>query len=149
MTTLAIGKPTPLIEGDKKVTGKIPFIGDLQLVGMLHGRLVVSPHAHANILSIDTSEAEAMPGVAKIVTAEDLPNIEPTSRQRLLLARNRVIFAGQPVALILAETEAQATDAAEYVYVDYDPQPAAITLEEAMTHADSRSNLEAKVNFGG
>ena len=132
MTTATIGTATPLIEGGTKVTGRTRFINDLQLVGMLHGRFVLSTHAHANIRAIDTSAAVAMPGVAAVITAQDLPNIEPTSRQRLMLARDRVIFAGQPVALILAETEVQAEDAAEHVYVAYDPLPAAITLEEAM-----------------
>ena len=133
MTTAShIGKRTPLIEGRNKVTGKIRFIADLQLVNMLHGRLVTSPYAHARILSVDISEAENLPGVVAVITAQDLPPVEPTSRQRLLLARERVIFAGQPVALILAESEIAAEDAAEFVMVDYEPLPAAITLDEAL-----------------
>jgi len=128
----AIGQPTRLIEGEAKVTGKIRFVSDLKLPGMVHGRLVTSPHAHARILRIDTTAATAIPGVAAVLTAQDLPTIAPTSRQRLLLARGRVIFAGQPVALILAESEAIAEDALEQISVEYEPLPAAITLEEAL-----------------
>lgn len=127
-----IGQRTRLIEGESKVTGKIRFITDVKIPGMLHARLVTSPHAHARIRSIDTSAAQSVPGVAAILTAQDLPNIAPVSRQRLLLARGRVIFAGQPVALILAESEAIAEDAQELVVVNYEPLPAAITLDEAL-----------------
>ena len=133
MTTLpAIGQPTPIVEGETKVTGRIRYVSDLQLVGMLHARLVTSPYAHARIVSIDVSEALALPGVAAVFTAQDLPHVDPTSRQRLLLARERVIFAGQPVALILAEDEMAAQDAIDYVMVDYEPLPAVTTLDAAL-----------------
>ena len=131
-TSTMIGQRKPLVEGKSKITGKIRYVSDLQLYGMLHARLVTSPHAHARILNIDTSEALALPGVVAVFTAEDLPRIEPTSRQRLMLARDRVIFAGQPVALILAESEIEAEDAADSIMVDYEPLPAAITLDEAL-----------------
>jgi CO/xanthine dehydrogenase Mo-binding subunit len=134
MTTSStlIGQRSPLIEGKEKVTGKIRYAPDLKLPNMLHARLVTSPHAHARIRSIDSSGALAIPGVAAVLTAQDLPYIEPNSRQRLLLARGRVIFAGQPVALILAESEAAAQDAADHVAVEYEALPAAITLDEAL-----------------
>ncbi len=99
---------------------------------MLHARLVSSLHAHARIVGIDVSAALALPGVVAVLTAQDLPQFEPINRQRLLLARERVIFAGQPVALILAETEAAAQDALGHVLVDYEPLPAAITLDQAL-----------------
>ena len=133
MTTISnIGQRTPLVEGQAKVTGKLRYAPDIKLPGMLCGRLVTSPYPHARILSIDTAEAEAIPGVVAILTAQDLPNIPPTNRQRLLLARERVIFTGHPVALVLAEDEGAAQDAVDYVMVDYEPLPAAITLEEAL-----------------
>ena len=127
-----IGQRIPIMEGDKKVTGKIRYIADIQLQNMLHARFVTSPHPHARIKGIDTSAAAALPGIAAILTAADMPDLLPTTRQRLLLARDRVIFAGQPVALILAENETVALDAMELVQVDYEPLPAAITLTEAM-----------------
>jgi CO/xanthine dehydrogenase Mo-binding subunit len=131
-TFSTIGQRTPLVEGKAKVTGKIRYVSDLQLPGMLYARLVTSPYAHARLLSIDASAASALPGVVAVLTAQELPYFEPSNRQRLLLARDRVIFAGQPVALILAEDEATAQDALEQIRVDYEPLPAAITLEEAL-----------------
>jgi CO/xanthine dehydrogenase Mo-binding subunit len=128
-----IGHPTRLMDGQAKVTGKTRYATDLQLPGMLHARFVTSPYAHAKILNIDASAAAAMSGVVAVLTAQDLPEIVPSTRQLLLLARERVIFVGQPVALVLAETEAAAQDAVDYVLVDYDPLPAAITLDEALT----------------
>ncbi|RME09313.1 MAG: xanthine dehydrogenase family protein molybdopterin-binding subunit, partial [Ardenticatenia bacterium] len=98
----------------------------------MHARLVLSPYPHAAIRAIDTSQARAVPGVVAVLTAEDLPDIVPTSRHRLLLARDRVIFAGQPVALVVAEDEATAQDAADLVFVDYDPLPAVVDPEAAM-----------------
>ena len=127
-----IGQRARLIEGSAKVTGKTRYVSDLQTPGMLQARFVTSPYAHANIVSIDASEALAIPGIVAVLTAKDLPHFEPINRQRLLLARGRVIFVGQPVALVLAEDEAAAQDGAENVVVDYDPLPAAITLDEAL-----------------
>ena len=127
-----IGKRTPLIDGQAKVTGQLKYVRDLKIPHTLIARPVLSMYAHAKILSIDTEDALQIPGVHAILTAEDLPYIVPTSRSRLMLARDRVIFMGQPVALILAENEAAAMDAVDMVYVDYEPLPAAITIEEAM-----------------
>lgn len=131
-TFSTIGHSMRLLEGEAKVTGKTRFVADLKLPGMVHARLVTSPHAHARIIHIDTTAATALPGVVGVLTAQDLPTFAPTSRQRLLLARGRVIFAGQPVALILAESEAIAEDALEQITVQYEPLPAAVTLEEAL-----------------
>jgi CO/xanthine dehydrogenase Mo-binding subunit len=128
----AIGKPTPLLDGRAKVTGEVRYAPDLHLPGLLHARFVTSLHAHANLLDIDTSQALAVPGVAAVLTAQDLPAIPPSSRNRLLLARGRVIFAGQPVALVLAASESAAEDGVQQVRVNYEPLPAAITLDEAL-----------------
>jgi CO/xanthine dehydrogenase Mo-binding subunit len=128
----AIGQRTRLIEGESKVTGRIRYLADLKLPGMVEARFVTSPHAHARIKQIDTTAAAALPGVVAILTAADLPSIAPTNRQRLLLARERVIFAGQPVALVLAESSAIAEDAVELVVVEYEPLPAAVTIDTAL-----------------
>src|SRR5215831_2837466 len=97
-----IGRPTPLLDGRSKVTGSIRFAPDLTLSGMLYARFVTSVHAHANVQSIHTEDALAIPGVVAVLTAKDLPDIPPSDRTRLLLARGRVIFVGQPVAIVLA-----------------------------------------------
>ena len=132
MTTQVIGRPLRLIDGRPKVTGRLTYTPDITLPGMLHARLVVSPYAHARIRNISVEEAQRIPGVIAVLTARDLPDVLPRSRHLLLLARDRVIFAGQPVALVLAETEAAAEDAAEQVMVDYEPLPAAVTLNDAL-----------------
>lgn len=126
-----IGKRTPLLDGQAKVTGELRYTPDLQIPGMLHARPVMSMHAHANIRRIDKQAALEFPGVHAVITADDLPFVAPSSRSRLMLARERVIFMGQFVALVLAETEASASDAASRVLVDYETLPAAITIEEA------------------
>ncbi|MBM4423544.1 MAG: xanthine dehydrogenase family protein molybdopterin-binding subunit, partial [Chloroflexi bacterium] len=129
----AVGRPTPLADGRAKVTGATRFTSDLQLPGMLHARFVTSIYAHANLRRIDSSAAMAVPGVAAVLTAKDLPDIAPSSRSRLLLARGRVVFMGQPVAMVLAMNEAAAEDGAQKVVVDYEPLPAAITMDDSLT----------------
>lgn len=133
MTTFkAIGRPTPLIDGKERVTGAIRYAPDLTIPGMVEGRFVTSPYAHARITSIDKSEALKLPGVVAVLTHEDLPDIPPEDRSHLLLARGRVIFPGQPVALVLAENPAAATDAIELVNVEYEPLPVVTTIAEAL-----------------
>ncbi|MGH2536936.1 MAG: xanthine dehydrogenase family protein molybdopterin-binding subunit [Candidatus Promineifilaceae bacterium] len=127
-----IGRPARLVDGRAKVTGASRYVADIRLPGALHARPVLSPHAHATIEAIDPSAALATPGVVSVLTAADLPAIPPKDRHCLLLARGRVIFAGQPVALVLAESEAAAADAAERVSVTYRPRPAATTLDQAL-----------------
>ncbi|MDE2977935.1 MAG: xanthine dehydrogenase family protein molybdopterin-binding subunit [Acidobacteriota bacterium] len=127
----AIGTPTKLLEGDPKVRGSLRYCGDLDRPGLLHARLVTSPHAHAEVLNVDTTAAAALPGVVAVITAADLPELPARNRPTLLLARERAIFVGHPVALVLAENEAAAADAAEAVLVDYDPLEAVVTIEQA------------------
>ncbi len=127
-----VGTSRPVIDGREKVLGATRFGTDQSCPGMLHGRLVTSPYAHATFSTIQTEEARATEGVTAVITADDLPSLVPATRGRLLLARHRVIFVGQPVALVLAETEAAAEDGAERVIVDYEPQPAAVGFEEAL-----------------
>lgn len=129
----AIGRPTPLIDGRAKVTGALQYAPDVKVPGMLHARFVMSVYAHARIRAIRVEGALSAPGVVAVLTAKDLPAIVPSSRSRLLLARDRVIFAGQPVAMVLAESEAAAEDGVQHVVVDYEPLPAAITMDEALT----------------
>jgi CO/xanthine dehydrogenase Mo-binding subunit len=128
----SIGTPTPVLDGRDKITGRIQYATNIHIPGMLHGRFVTSPHAHATITSIETSAALALPGVVRVLTAADLPDIPPKSRNKLFLARGRALFAGQPVALVLAETPAAAQDGAEQVWVDYEPLTAVTTISEAL-----------------
>lgn len=120
------------MEDPALVTGAAWFTEDVPAAGALHAAFVRSSLAHATIAGIDTEEAAAMPGVAGVFTASDLPALAPQravgevpeSMARPPLARDRVRFAGEPVAVVVAETRAQAFDAAEAVFADLDPLPA-------------------------
>ena len=127
-----LGRSLRLQEGREKVTGHSRYTHDLKLPGMLQARLVPSLYAHANLRGIDTSAALARRGVVAVLTAADMPDIAPSNRNLLLLARERVIFAGQPLALVLAEDEGAAEDGAALVAVDYEPLPAALNWQEAL-----------------
>lgn len=127
-----VGKPTPVIDGPAKVTGNLKYTGDLKLAGMLHARFVLSAYAHANITGVDASAALDIPGVQQVLTADDLPEVTPSSRARLMLARGRVIFVGQPIAIVLADTAAAAADGAELVEVDYEPLAAVTSMDDAV-----------------
>ncbi len=119
-----------------------------------------SPIAHGTITGIDTSDAEGMPGVIAVHTAESL-GLEPTPSNfnpgvaRTLLAKDRVRWVGEPIVAVIAETYEQATDAAQAVYVDIDPLPAVIDLEEALAsdtvlyEAAGSNAVFDSVAFGG
>ena len=104
----AIGRSLPRLDGGEKVSGLTRFAADLRLPGMLHCRLVLSPHAHARIVGIDGKAAAAVPGVIGVFGGRDLPlrHQDPTDRNRCPLALERVLFAGHPVAAVVAESEA-------------------------------------------
>ncbi len=127
-----VGKPTPLIDGPAKITGNLKYIGDLKLPGMLHARFVLSTYAHAKLGAIDANAALDIPGVQSVLTADDLPSITPSSRAKLMLARERVIFVGQPVAIVLADSAAAAADGADLVMVDYEPLEAVTSMDAAL-----------------
>jgi CO/xanthine dehydrogenase Mo-binding subunit len=123
-------------DGLEKVTGRARFAADLNLPGQLHGIVVRSPHAHARITSIDTSEAEAMGGVKAVITGEDFPAVAPGHRQYDMcvnvIARDRVFYEGHAVAAVAASTRAQAQAAAAAVMVEYEVLPAVLTIDQAL-----------------
>ena len=121
-------------DGPDKVTGRARYAGDQALLGMLYAHLVLSPYAHARILSIDTSAALSIPGVIAVFTAETLGMAQPDSlsRSQSPLAQQEVVWCGHPVAIVVGVTEAIAEDAAAAVEVDYDPLPVVIDPEAAI-----------------
>ena len=129
-----VGRPVPRKDAPEKVTGRARFAGDLPMAGLLHARLVLSPYAHARILNIDTSAALAIPGVVAVYTSETLGMAKgnSTSRTQAPLARGEALWAGHPVAIVLAETEAAAEDGAGAVDVDYEELPVVIDPIAAM-----------------
>jgi CO/xanthine dehydrogenase Mo-binding subunit len=130
-----VGKRFKRADSPERLTGQVRYTGDLVLPGLLHGRLVRSPHASARIVSVDKSEAEATPGVVAVLTAEDLPVSDirgAVESRNIMMALERTTYVGQPVAVVLAESEAAAEDGAQGVEVEYDPASAAIDPLEAL-----------------
>ena len=123
-------------DGLDKVVGKARYAADLVLPGMLYGHVLRSPHAHARIVAIDTSAAEAMPGVRAIITGADfgdLPADDPErNTTRNLMARDKVLYEGHAVAAVAASTRRQARDAAEAIEVTYEVLPHVLDLLDAM-----------------
>ncbi|MBV9175079.1 MAG: xanthine dehydrogenase family protein molybdopterin-binding subunit [Chloroflexi bacterium] len=124
-----VGKRAKRADAPERLTGQVRYTADLALPGLLHARLVRSPHASARIVSVDKSEALRMPGVVSVLTAEDLPvqDIrEAVDNRSIVMALDRVVYAGQPVAVVLAETEAAAEDGAQAVEVEFEAQDATV-----------------------
>ncbi len=134
MDTKHLGKRRRIIDGLEKVRGKARYTADLSLAGMLHARPVLSPYPHARIRAIDTAAALALPGVVAVLTGPDLNGGRTAhSRPSMLLAQDEVRFAGQPVAVVVADTEAQAADAAALLDIDYEVLDSVDDAEQAMT----------------
>ena len=132
-TTTAIGVSRPRLDGEGKVRGTARYAADLPVHGLLHARLVLAAEAHGRISGIDVSAAVARPGVVAVLTADDLPIVDGVAgRAGQPLASSEVVYSGQPVALVVAETEAAAEDAVDEVIVEIDPLPAVLDLEAAM-----------------
>jgi CO/xanthine dehydrogenase Mo-binding subunit len=128
-----IGVARPREDAPDKVTGATRYAADGYVHGLLHARPVLATEAHARIRGVDGADALALPGVVAVLTAADLPlATSGTDRTSEPLAREEVVFAGQPVALVIADTEAAAEDGAEAVHVDYEPLPAVVDVEQAM-----------------
>jgi CO/xanthine dehydrogenase Mo-binding subunit len=129
-----VGLAIPRADGAEKVTGKTEYVADLKPKGMLHAKLLRSPHAHARIKKIDTSKAKALPGVRAVVTAADIPGLKkkaPT-RSHAVLAIDRAVFVGQPVAAVAADELAIAEEACDLIEVEYEVLPAAVDPLDAM-----------------
>src|SRR5215831_14864165 len=129
-----IGLSIPRPDGPEKVTGQVPYVADLKPKGLLHAKLLRSPHAHARIVRIDTSRARALPGVRAVLTAADIPELKkkaPT-RAHAVLAIDRAVFSGQPVAAVAADELAIAEEALDLIEVEYQVLPAAVDPLAAM-----------------
>src|SRR5438067_3643942 len=129
-----VGLSIPRPDGPEKVTGQVPYVADLKPKGLLHAKLLRSPHAHARITRVDTSRAKALAGVRAVLTAANMPYIKkkaPT-RAHAVLAIDRVVFAGQPVAAVAADEPAIAEEALDLIDVEYEVLPAAVDPLESM-----------------
>ena len=131
-------------DGVPKVTGLAQYGADFNLPGMLWGRILRSPHAHARIRSIDTSKAEKLPGVKAVITAKDLPEqkFEYLGPERVavnfwhmtrnILAREKALYEGHAIAAVAATSKAVAEEALKLIEVDYEVLPHVIDVDEAM-----------------
>jgi CO/xanthine dehydrogenase Mo-binding subunit len=129
----ALGQRVKRLDAPQKLTGHERFVGDLSLPGMLYARPVTSPYAHALIKRVDTRRALALPGVVAVLTGDDLPfAADFNAEAKSPIARGEVVFAGQFVALVLAESATQAEDAVALVAVEYEPLPVVAALAEAL-----------------
>ncbi|HWQ14054.1 MAG TPA: molybdopterin cofactor-binding domain-containing protein [Roseiflexaceae bacterium] len=143
--TRMVGQALKRREDPQLITGGGTFLDDIKLAGMLHAAVLRSPYAHARIKSIDTSKAQARPGVVAVFTGEDMLDINPmpcawqASAGRIknnintarALAVGEVHFAGDPVALVVAEDRYVARDALDLIEVDYEPLPVVVDAKKA------------------
>lgn len=131
-----VGHSVPRVDGLAKVTGRAKYALDLALPGMTQGVAVRSDRAHGRIVAIDAAEAEALPGVLAVVTGASLAPLDPrfghVVRDHPALAVDRVLYHGEPVALVVAETRRAAERAARLVRVDYEDLPAVIDGDDAL-----------------
>ena len=132
-------------DGTDKVTGRAEYGADYQLAGLLYGKILRSPHAHARIKSIDTSKAEAFPGVRAVVTGKDLPPTAPGEEIKVgdgsfnlkyyrdaIMARDKAKYKGHPIAGVAAVNPHVAEEALGLIEVEYEVLPAVLTAPEAM-----------------
>lgn len=160
------GRAMKRVEDPRLLKGDATYVDDLQLAGVVHAEFVRSPHANANIKSINTDAAKKLPGVIGVFTGADINDKAGTipcatplpggkSPAHTVLARARVYFVGHPVAVVVAKTRAIARDALELVEVDYEPLPAVTDPEKALekdspfTHPDLGTNVAFTWSLAG
>ncbi len=131
-----IGKSKPRIDGREKVTGAARYCGDLKFPNMLYGKILHSPYAHARIVSIDTSEAEKLPGVKAVITAKDVPDlkygISPARWDENILCIDKVRYVGDKVAAVACVDEETCYKALKLIKVEYEELPAVLDYRHAM-----------------
>ncbi len=168
MSGHVFGQSVKRLEDPVLLRGLARFIDDVSIPGMLEAAFVRSPHAHAEILSIDTAAALALPGVHAVLTLDDLMPYLTTEylvvglpspsykqdRNRPALAKGEVVHVGEPIAVVIAEDRYIAEDGAQLVVVDYDILGAASDCRDALdegaptVHKDAQDNLLAEFNMG-
>lgn len=156
-----IGKPVPLVDGMKKTTGEGVYTDDIKLPGMLCGKILRSPLAHARIVRLDTKKAEKLPGVHAVVVGKEAPNkfgVLPISRDETALAVDKVKYIGDCVAAVAADDEEIALQALALIEVKYEElprylksadslKPVAVKIHE---HSEGDTNIHKSVeqHFG-
>ncbi|MFL2767851.1 MAG: xanthine dehydrogenase family protein molybdopterin-binding subunit [Dehalococcoidia bacterium] len=124
-------------DGADKVTGRALYGGDFEMSGLIYGKILRSPHAHARIKSINYDKAMALEGVLEVVTADDLPgnpdgNISISYKRGNILAKDKVLYVGHAVAAVAAKDQHIAEEALELIDVEYEVLSASLNVEQAM-----------------
>jgi len=133
--TSYLGNNVRRLDAPSKVSGRLKYAGDMVMQGMLHMQVLRSPHAHARIVSIDTSAAEALPGVACVITADDVPGIDGFGvfvHDQPVMARGKVRHVGEAVAAVAADDVRTARAATKLIKVEYEELPGLFDPAEAM-----------------
>src|SRR5437764_1703031 len=136
-----VGKPRRRVDGRAEVTGQTRFADDIALPGMLHMKLLRSPHAHALVESIGVARAQAHPGVHLVLTGKDCPitfGILPVTQDEYPLAPQHVRYVGDPIAAVIAKDEQTATEALDLISVKYEPLKTISNPEEALQNPEPR-----------
>lgn len=147
-----VGTSVRRVDGVDKVTGQAKYTGDIVVPGMVEGKFLRSPYAHARILSINIREAEQVPGVVAVLTGKDLGDIESymgrgQRKDHPIIAMDRVIFSGQPVVAVAALDGLAAEEALSKVQVEYQELPAVITVREAIAQGAPQIHAFAPKNI--
>ena len=154
--TQSIGVPQPLVDGPEKVSGKALYSSDFIPNNCLVGRIFRSPVAHAEIIKLDISAAEALPGVHGIITGEDCDEpygVLPIARFEYPMARDKVRYRGEPLACVAAEDVETAQKAIDLIKFEYKELPAYFTSSDAMSegaidlHDHRPGNIEREVDY--
>jgi len=143
-----IGKRVARIDGVDRVTGRTRYADDITYQGMLHAKILRSPHAHARIVSIDASEALKMPGVHAVITGKDMPErygIIPWTADERALALDRALYVGDGVACVAAVDEVTADRALLKIKVEWEVLPHVLEPEDALKEGAPKVNDTAKV----
>ena len=158
-----VGTDVPRTEARAKATGKAIYADDIKLPGMLHGKLLRSPLAHARIVSIDASRAKALAGVKCVITGADTPQVHygnwrlfPATQDETPLATDKVRFVGDEVAAVAAVDRDTAAEALELIKVDYEELPASFDLDTSLAEgapviheaAPGNVSIDRKIAYG-
>ena len=158
-----IGKDVPRNDARAKATGTAAYTDDLKLPGMLHGRILRSPLAHARIAHIDTGRAEALTGVRCVITGRDIPQVKygnwrlfPDTQDEYALAVDKVRFIGDEVAAVAAVDKDTAQEALDLIEVEYEELPGLFDVESAMAegaaaihdHCRNNTSVNRKIAYG-
>lgn len=127
-----LGKPAKRKDAEELITGTAQFLDDLMIPGLLHGKVLRSPHAHADIVSIDVSKAEALKGVRTVLTYKNAPKYMTGLPAHRLLLDKKVRCVGDAVAMVAADTEEIAVAALELIEVDYNVLPSVFNMDDAL-----------------